>query len=143
VLMSLLLNGGLLVSGMGLWKMRPWARRLAIACATVQVTVAILMVFVQILWLNPAMIDWQEHFNKTLVKPNAPPPPVVFGTGFYNVVSVFSAIFGSIYPTVSLIILFLPHVRAAFADARPAEPKSEDDLPEVLDASDSAPARRD
>jgi hypothetical protein len=142
-LLSLLLNIGLLVSGFGLWKMRPWARRLAIACASVQISIAVLTLIFQILWINQATIDWQEHFNKTLVKPNAPPPPTFIGKGFYDVASVFGAVFGSIYPFASLIILFLPHVRAAFAGASFPKPQSEDDLPEVLDASIPAPERGD
>jgi hypothetical protein len=140
---SLILNTALLVSGIGLWKMRVWARRTAIACSIIQLVWAIGYMIIQFLWVNPAMADWQEHFNQKLARPNAPPPPAVFGTGFYNAGAVFGVVMGSIYPIAALIILFLPHVRAAFAGARPEEAKSEGDLPEVLDASIPTPERGD
>jgi hypothetical protein len=137
-ILTLLLNTGLLTSGIGLWKMRSWARRTAIACAFAQVAIALITPIFQILWINPAMADWQEHFNKSLVRPNAPPPPTIFDAGMYNVISIFAALLGSIYPVIVLIILFLPHVRAAFAGQRPSDPPKEVDLPEVLEAEPPA-----
>jgi hypothetical protein len=137
-ILTLLLNTGVLTSGIGLWKMRIWARRMAIVCALAQIALVLITPIFQILWINPAMADWQEHFHKTMAGPNAPPPPTIFDSGMYNVISIFAALFGSIYPLIVLIILFLPHVRAAFAGAAPAEPKSIDDLPEALDADDTA-----
>jgi hypothetical protein len=141
--LTLILNTGLLLSGIGLWKMQVWARRTAIACAITQITVAIVMVIIQILWLNPAMADWQEHFHQTLAKPNAPPPPAIFSSGMSYAISIFGALLGSIYPIVALVILFLPHVRAAFAGVKAPTLPVENDFPEVLDASAPATESRD
>jgi hypothetical protein len=132
---ALIVNTALLVSGIGLWKMRVWARRTAIACSVIQLVWVVGYSIIQFLWLNPAMADWQEHFNQKFAKPNAPPPPALFWTGFYNAGAVFGIVMGSFYPIAVLIILFLPHVRAAFAGFRSSTSVNEDDLPEVLDAS--------
>jgi hypothetical protein len=136
---TLIMNAALLFSGIGLWKMRPWARWTAIACAITQIIWSIVMVFVQILWLNPAMADWQEHFTQSVSKPNAPPPPNFYGPDLANAAAIFGSVFASIYPIVVLIILFLPHVRAAFAGAPSVTAVEENDLPEVLDADAPSP----
>jgi hypothetical protein len=143
LLFGLAMNIALLASGIGLWKMRPWARRLAIAYAVVALLNVVVGLVVNLVWLNPVMADWQEDFVAKQTNPNAPPPPIIFGPKMQTAMSVFGTAFGSIYPTALLIILFLPRVRTAFAAVGSPPVLEEEELPEVLDASSPISERRE
>jgi hypothetical protein len=113
----------LLAAGIGLLSMRPWARTLSLVYAVLAILNRLFTVvfsFVVIIPAFEAMI--QEHAPKD---PQAQSVISLMKVGMIAGV-VFGALF-IIYPIVVLIILNLPHVKAAFLGQVEAPPPS---LPE-------------
>jgi hypothetical protein len=105
----------LLVAGIGLLKMRPWARITSIVYAVVRIATQIGGVVFTYGFINPAAERWQQNFLARHGHMQADAGP--FGNnplvqGAMGVVSIAMAV---AYAIALLIVMFLPQVRAAFA----------------------------
>ncbi|HKI37945.1 MAG TPA: hypothetical protein VKA46_39185 [Gemmataceae bacterium] len=135
---ELMLYGGLvlglisgtvmIVSGAGLIRMRPWARRLTIGYAFYNIASVILGVVYYFLVTRDLLKDL---FAQMKADPNLPPQSkaVVDMTETITSLTPFLQLIFLVYPIALLVILFLPDVRAAFRGAKlgSAEERPEDD----------------
>src|SRR5262249_38732533 len=112
----------LLVSGIGLIGMRPWARWLAVVYAVYSTFLSLARVVFQVVLINPttirAMKQQMPAFGGATNNPFLDPT-------LLNIMSVMEGLVYLAYAFVILVILFLPGVSAAFA-GRPAG-RDEDD----------------
>jgi hypothetical protein len=134
----------LLVAGLGLLKMRPWARVASLFYAGVTILEQIGFLIFRLAYMQRAMEEWQQEFQQQMLArhPGARPAPGPFPGGPFaggpmveGVGAALSALLGMAYPVALLIVLLLPHVSAAFAARRMAdyddrERKAEDEMEE-------------
>src|SRR5262249_41870247 len=123
-----LAGAAMLASGIGLLKMRGWARWLTIGYACYNILSTILSVIYQVTYVVPAM---DEFIAKEAQKPNLPPGQGA-GLNMAGSVTAAAAFFPLlllVYPAALLIVMYLPSIRAAFAGLpeRPAEELLDDD----------------
>jgi hypothetical protein len=132
------LMGMLLVAcGIGLLKMRGWARWGSILYATVTILMQLAGVYFQLTSnMGPAMAayqreleDWQQQMTPGRPVVQNPALAMYENPTLTTALSIGGALFNMAYPIVLLVILLRPNVRAAFA----AQPSPED-YPEVLPA---------
>jgi hypothetical protein len=111
----------LLVAGIGLLGMKPWARWICIIYAIYTILGTGVGLIYTATVVTPAVEAWQKDFAKRMGGAAQPTP------GFNEVTMVCSAVLGVAYGVVLLIVLNLPHVRAAFSAAPRAD---EPDFPD-------------
>jgi hypothetical protein len=112
----------LIIAGIGLLKMRPWARWTSVGYAVYAIASTIVGLIYTLAVVNPAMAEWQRDFAR---RQGAGVQPSTFGSN--TAVTIFSSVLGMAYAVALLIVLFLPHVSAAFA-GRSSGPAS--DMPD-------------
>jgi hypothetical protein len=131
---ELMLYGGLalgltactvmLVSGIGLLKMRPWARWATVGYACYNILSTIVGFVFALLVTVPLM---NEIFEEEAKKANVPPQ----AAGMFNMMAAMSKTMVYVqlillaYPIVLLVAMFLPSVREAFR-GRPSDDVEED-----------------
>lgn len=132
------INGTLLiVCGLGLLKMRPWARTLAIVYAVLATIATIGGVYYAVTYANPGMVKFQQKMAEFQAenarKANQPPPPSFQpSVAQSNAISIGTSVFQLAYPIILLVILYLPHVNAAFAGKwQPRRYRDDEEPPEV------------
>jgi hypothetical protein len=139
IVIGLIMAVILIVAGIGLLKVRPWARWLSIAYAGVRLVLILVGLALTILVFNPVLADWQAEYNKRTVAAGTQPPPS-FGSGATNnVTAVLFSILGAAFSIALLVVMFLPNVRATFAraalpeDERNLYDAEDDERPDMLD----------
>jgi hypothetical protein len=115
VVLRLFVAVGLIVCGIGLLGMRGWARAGSAVCAVLSILTVVVSFILSVAYIQPAVEQWQRNFAaRHGVGGLAPPPPegnpVAEMTG-----GLVGAFFHVGYAVALLVVLFLPHVSAAFA----------------------------
>jgi hypothetical protein len=118
--LSLVLAFVLISAGIGLLRMRPWARWCSLAYAVANILIATAGLILQLTYFNPAAAELAAQ-----AAPGKPPNPFA-SQRFRDVAAVGGAALGMAYAVALLIVLCLPHVRAAFAGHSPAKREPED-----------------
>jgi len=121
-----ILSAILTVSGIGLLGMNPWARRLSVAVSALGIAYALSWSTINIGYVNPAMQKWQTEFQEQLSreqrKQGLQPTANVyqsFQSPAMNIaMNVLSAMLIVGYAVALIVVMFLPHVSAAFAGRR-------------------------
>jgi len=111
----------LIVSGTGLLGMRRWAWWSSVGYALVTIAWQIAYALYTIAYVVPAMRLWSKHMMTELQKqnPNSPAPPNFGDNPVLNSLGpILGAGFWIAYAVALLIVLFLPHVSAAFKAQR-------------------------
>ncbi|HEV3119219.1 MAG TPA: hypothetical protein VGY58_19345 [Gemmataceae bacterium] len=115
----------LILSGIGMLFVKPWARRLALAVGAVLILREILGVLFQILYLNPAIA---EMMKKQFQQLNMPPVFTMFNNpAWLNAAAILKAFLPAAYAVTLLVIMLLPAVRAAFRPRGIQEHTADDD----------------
>lgn len=106
----------LILSGIGLLRMRVWARWTAIAVSAVMIVWHCVHFVFQWIYVNPVVARWTEELMRK--QPQGTPNFAAFSTNpaFQVVVGVGTLLFTIGYPIVLLVIMLLPRVGAAFAN---------------------------
>jgi hypothetical protein len=106
----------MVVSGIGLLKMRPWARRLTIVYASYSIASTIIGVLIAVTITLPLTAEVMAELN---AKGSFPPgtAPVMNAMGPLMTAGAFAQLVFLAYPIVLLVVMFLPDVRAAFRGA--------------------------
>ncbi len=99
----------LLVSGIGLLRMRSWARWVAVAYCPVAILLQIANTAYTVIIVNPAKAEMMNKLNA-----NLPQSEMVD-----NIVTIASGALGLSYAVVLLVMMLLPGVSAAFAGRLP------------------------
>ena len=113
----------LVLSGVGLVRMRGWGRGLAIGVAAFHVLWQIAGAAVAILVTNPAMAKWSKHSLEEMQKQNPTLAPQLSmqmelqsNSGLNNISPIVLALVTVCYATVILVVLLRPRVARAFAE---------------------------
>lgn len=140
--LGLVVGTVMIVSGVGLLKMRRWGRRMTIGYACYSILRTILSIVFAFIVAVPLM---REFVARELEKPNLPAPQAMalkwMDTSF--TIATYVPLLRSLsYPIVVLIVMFLPHVRAEFRAERVAaveedEGEEADGLPDEADEADT------
>jgi hypothetical protein len=118
----------LIVAGVGLLKLRPWARSACLVYSVYTIFITLVGTVYTIVWVKPAILRWFEEHSPV---PGAAPPTMFMSGGLSDLLSILGAVIGMAYAVALLVVMLLPHVRAAFVrspgeprylDAEPAEP---------------------
>lgn len=112
-IMGLVMATLLIVAGIGLLKVRPWARVLCVIYSVYTILATIGGLIYSIAIVNPAIELWQQDLNRRMA--GGGPPPPTMGGGANNVMSVAGSVMGMAYAIALLVVMFLPVVSAAFA----------------------------
>jgi hypothetical protein len=99
----------LIVSGVGLLKMRLWGRWLCVAYACLSILYTLMSTVFTLVFYNPVMAEYQQEVARKYRGAVTTSPEML------NAVSVVAAVAYLVYPVVILIVMFLPSVSAAFA----------------------------
>jgi hypothetical protein len=121
---GILLNLLMIISGVGLMRMSDWGRRLALGVAWLKILRWIAILVFTLVVIVPITSEASQKMfqeidkqTKTKVGGGGSPIPLAFFSQFTAiltaVVAVASALFGSIYPVLSLWFLTRPATRAA------------------------------
>jgi hypothetical protein len=105
----LLTSALLLVSGIGLLRMKPWARWVSVICGGIFILMLVGGLVFNIVYFNPAMEQWNR------VQPT--PEPEV-----NPMISLFGLLPCMAYGVMLLVVMFLPNVAASFAEGRLPSP---------------------
>src|SRR5438034_4515200 len=109
----------LILSGIGLLRMRLWAWWSSIGYAVVTILWQIAYAVYTIVYVVPAMGLWTKHMMTELQKqnPNNPPPPNFGDNPVLNSMGpILSAGFWIAYAAALLVMMLLPRVRNAIAN---------------------------
>ena len=121
-----ILSAILTVSGIGLLGMNPWARKLSVSVSAISIAYALGWCAINIAYVNPAIQKWQTEFQEQLSreqrKQGLQPTANVyqsFQSPAMNIaMNVLSAMLIVGYAVALIVVMFLPHVSAAFAGRR-------------------------
>jgi uncharacterized protein YbjQ (UPF0145 family) len=131
---GIILSVILLISGIGLIRLLPWGRSLAVAWAGLQIVQIVLLTGISLAYVQPIQAANQE---KMLAKmeadakaPGAPPVMAesiklnraMSSSGATAIMAVGTAVVGMIYPVIVLILLSRPGARAALQGPKPDGP---------------------
>jgi hypothetical protein len=127
----------MIISAIGLLKMRPWARGLTIGYACYNI-ISTIVSFVFALTVTLPVT--KELFEEMRADPKFPPQMGNFMTMMESMTRVitYASLAFLAYPIALLIVMFLPHVREAFRAA--AHPRPDDEEYEDEDYDDEADA---
>jgi len=125
-----IVGGVMIASGIGLLKMRPWARVLAIIYACYNVVATIGSFVFNIAVVLPVM---REVFAEVGADPKLPPLAAqIFNmTMAFTTAMMYAMLLFLVWPAAILIVMFHPRVRAAF------QPKPREFIPEEDDAEEA------
>src|SRR5437879_1083619 len=112
----------LTLSGIGLLGMNPWARRLSMATSVLVIVYGLAWSVITIAYTNPKMQEWQAEFQER-VRQEQQKQGVsqtanvqVWQSPAMNVaITVLTFLFIIGYAVALLVVMYLPHVSAAFA----------------------------
>jgi hypothetical protein len=132
----------LLVSGLGLLKMRSWAWWGSIVFAVLTIAQQTAGVYFNVKYTNPLMAEYYREMDKweQQIMPNRPPNPIYHmwdNSSLMVGMSLFGIVINCAYPTVLLILLLRRDVRTAFKDTPP--PVEAEEVLDVLPAGDHPP----
>jgi hypothetical protein len=115
IVVRFLLAALLIIAGIGLLGVRQWARVASIFYAVATILVMIASLVVTFGYLNPRMEKWQRDFaaRHGQVVQQRPENPLAQGAG-----AAVGVVLNVGYSIALLVVLFLPHVSAAFAEGR-------------------------
>jgi hypothetical protein len=112
----------LILSGIGLLNMRPWGRKTAIAYSIVTIAYTIIATVINITYAGPAMHKWQRDLQEEIKRDQQSKGIAsrnVYDPSQSSVLDAASSIVGAIlgiaYAIALLVVMYLPHVSAAFA----------------------------
>jgi hypothetical protein len=140
LVLSLILDIALLVSGIGLLNVQRWGRVLALIYCVVSIPLQLGMTVFTVAAVNPAMQRWQLDFVRRM---GAQFPPGAMGGNSLsnNLMSMVGGILWIVYAVVLLIMMVVPGTRAAFSGGMPpGEPFR--DRPYAIDDEDRFRRRR-
>ncbi len=114
----------LVLAGIGLLGMRPWARATCIVYAVMTIIVQLVGFYYTMTYISPAMERWSQQIVR-----NLPPgmPNIGANPFFQNITAAMGLVFSVGYAVALLIIMFLPRVSAAFAGRSTAQAGREED----------------
>jgi hypothetical protein len=121
LILGLLVSILLIISGVGLLRMQNWARVVCLVYAIYTLLSTIGGTVYTLTVVNPATDAWERDYARRTGTPIASNPAVKQAT------TIGTSCFGMAYPIALLIVLNLPHVRAAFAGSPTRRPRDEDD----------------
>jgi hypothetical protein len=129
VMVGFVMATALIIAGIGLLRLRPWARWLCILYAILLPVVQVGFISYSLLYVNPVLAKWSAEQARKLPAGT----PNFGGNAFLNNLGVFvGAGVGMAYAIALLVVLFLPHVRAAFAGRGPETVKEQADYYDAL-----------
>jgi hypothetical protein len=114
----------LIAAGIGLLKLRPWARTASIGYAIAEIVVTLAATVYTLSVVNPAVEKWMVEFNEKMSQQMGPgaggPPPTMpmMSGGSNTAITILSALVSVAYAVVVLVVMNLTPVREAFAGAR-------------------------
>lgn len=113
---GMVLNILMVVSGIGLLRIRSWGRSLALWVAGLKITRLLALLVVNIILVVPVQVQqMQEMFKQVPGGGGAPPAEFLPWMGVYMLAAaVVTAIVGAIYPVIVLWLLNTKRVRATF-----------------------------
>ncbi len=118
---GLVINLLFFISGVGLFWMASWARKLAIGASIARIVEVLVSTTFNIVVITPAMAQASQAMMTEMQKmmpPGQPMPPMPNMAAFIQFQSIawslFSALLYCAWPIAVLIVLFLPDVREAF-----------------------------
>jgi hypothetical protein len=122
VVIGLILDIVLIVSGIGLLRMHPWGRWGSVFYGVGTVLVGIAGLVYNVGYANPAMYKWQQEFQKDLAAkqkarggPAQPMPQASANPAATTAQQIAGSVISMAYAIAVLIAMFLPQVSAAFA----------------------------
>jgi hypothetical protein len=122
LIVLLLLSLLLVVSGVGLLRMRPWARTTAIVYVFLMIVFEVVSTVVQVQYLTPGMMayqkemdNWQRQLAGNRPMPNNPALGMMESPAFRYGSAIAGALFYLAYPLVLLVFMLRPNVAAALA----------------------------
>lgn len=118
MVLSIIMAVVLVVAGIGLLKMQPWARWASIFYAVVTIISALAGVYINSAYINPAMEKWQRDMVQKQGQAGAPAPNQQMSN---MASSIGGAVVSMAYSIALLVVMFLPSVTAAFAGRRPSD----------------------
>jgi hypothetical protein len=104
----------LFFSGIGLLKMQAWGRNLAIFYAILSITVSVVGLVIQLVYVNAALARYYEEAAKVAGAATPPAPSFLAG----NLFAIITAAVGITYPGALLGVMLLPGVREAFSGSK-------------------------
>jgi hypothetical protein len=113
----------LIIAGVGLLGMHPWARWLCVAYGVLTILVGVSSLVVQLAYLNPAMEQWNRDLQENVLRANqgkggvvvTPAPQTPQSPAMNSASSVVYSLIGMGYAVGLMVVMFLPNVSAAFA----------------------------
>lgn len=128
----------LLSSGIGLLKLKKWARNVTFLYVVIGFISTVISTGYQFTAVVPATQKYEKERNEKLIALGKPTPPAMAGA-FSNIGAGFGAFCGVLYPVVALGLLLAPSTRKAFSGA----PGDDGDLRDQMDELDpDRPLRR-
>jgi hypothetical protein len=100
----------LIVAGIGLLRLRPWARWACIVYGIYSIIAQGIGLVYTIVYVNPAMQRWAEDFSRRTGQAAGSG-----STGMNNAISLVGALLGMAYGIALLTVMLLPSVADAFA----------------------------
>jgi hypothetical protein len=121
----------MLVSAIGLLKLRPWARYLTIGYACYNIVSSIFGFIFSLTVTLPVM---REVWAEMRADPKLPPQAVSVMniTETITTAMIYASFIFLVYPIALLVVMFLPHVKAAFRPA-PLQPRTDEGPDEEFD----------
>jgi hypothetical protein len=128
----------LILSGIGLLNMKRWGRNTAIAYSIITIVYSVVITVINITYIGPTMQKWQDDLQEAITREQQrkgiTPAPNVYHPGQSPMLNAASSILGAIigmaYAVALLVVMFLPHVSAAFAGRGVRRPLESDRDPE-------------
>jgi hypothetical protein len=119
IALGLVLSVMLVVAGIGLFGMRPWARRLSLAYAVGSIVLQLAALAYTLTFVMPALNTFYEQIGKEY--PSFAPVLMFSRVGMWF--GAGGALIGLVYPVLVLVLMRRPGVVAAFAgEVPPADP---------------------
>jgi hypothetical protein len=115
----------LIVDGIGLIRVQQWARRVCIGYAVYLIGQTVLSTIYNLIWVFPVMQRWADDYAR-----NNPPPAAIaaMGAKIGMYLGLFFGILYIAYAIFLLVVMFQPHVKAAFAGEPPPLPPTPEEL---------------
>ena len=120
---QLILSVTLMFAGIGLLGMKAWGRRLSIAVSFLGILFSLGNPVITIGYTNPRMQEWQKEFQEQLVRDQQrrgiQQPPMFYQPSQSPALNAIGSLVVPIlvlaYAVALLVVMFLPHVSAAFS----------------------------
>jgi hypothetical protein len=120
MLLLIVLNIVLIVAGVGLLQMKPWARWTSLGYGVASIFLQMVILLYAVFVMQPAMEKWTQDFTARMG--GQPTPAMSTNSAISGMGSCFNFILYSAYPVALIIVMLLPAVGAAFS-APPLPPE--------------------